>query len=295
MAWAFTTYLALKGIKQIVMISFPMAMTLGLIAALVTLLVVRPAIRKRAPQLSADRDGVNQLFTVPLVFSAALLSFAHGANDVANAVGPLAGVVDVLSAGHGGAAVSIPLWVMAIGALGISVGLALFGPKLIRTVGSEITELDRSRAFCIALSAAITVIVASQLGMPISSTHVALGAVFGVGFLREFLDQRIGKVVETVLAGHRGEPSFTETEAVLRTFQNAPLEEKQRILGELKKMGPKAVITAAQRKELQKALKRQLVSRSSLLKIVSAWIITLPVSAFLAALFFFVLRGMMLP
>ena len=295
MAWAFTTYLALKGIKQIVMISFPMAMTLGLIAALVTLLVVRPAIRKRAPQLSADRDGVNQLFTVPLVFSAALLSFAHGANDVANAVGPLAGVVDVLSAGHGGAAVSIPLWVMAIGALGISVGLALFGPKLIRTVGSEITELDRSRAFCIALSAAITVIVASQLGMPISSTHVALGAVFGVGFLREFLDQRIGKVVETVLAGHRGEPSFTETEAVLRTFQNAPLEEKQRILGELKKMGPEAVITAAQRKELQKALKRQLVSRSSLLKIVSAWIITLPVSAFLAALFFFVLRGMMLP
>ena len=78
-------------------------------------------------------------------------------------------------------------------------------------------------------------------------------------------------------------------------FQNAPPEDKQRMLKELQKMGPEAVIDAAQRKELQKALKRQLVKRSSLLKIVSAWIITVPVSAVLAALFYFVLRGMMLP
>ncbi len=295
MAWAFTTYIAMKGLKHIIKVSFPMAVSLGLIAAVITLLVVRPLIAKSAPKLGEDRDGVNRLFTIPLIFSAAMLSFAHGANDVANAVGPLAGIVDVLSAGEGGAKVAIPMWVMGIGALGISFGLALFGPKLIRTVGSEITELDRSRAFCIALSAAITVIVASQLGMPISSTHVALGAVFGVGFLREFLDQRIGRVVEDVLARHQGKPDFVEAEAVLRGFQNAPAEDKLRILNELKRMGPEAVITAAQRKELQKALKRQLVSRSSLFKIVSAWIITLPVSAFLAALFFFVLRGMMLP
>ncbi|MHA6325849.1 inorganic phosphate transporter [Roseivivax sp. CAU 1753] len=295
MVWAFTTYLVLKGLKQVVQVSFPMALGLGLLAALLSLAVVRPMIRRMGPKVSADRDGVNRMFTIPLIFSAALLSFAHGANDVANAVGPLAGIVDVLSDGDADAKVAIPIWVMAIGALGISVGLALFGPKLIRTVGSEITELDRSRAFCIALSAAITVIVASQLGMPISSTHVALGAVFGVGFLREFLDQRIGKVVEDVLARHEGEPDFTETEAVLRDFQNAPVEEKRRILAELKRMGPEAVIPAAQRKELQKALKRQLVSRASLLKIVSAWIITLPVSGFLAALFYFVLRGIMLP
>jgi len=184
---------------------------------------------------------------------------------------------------------------MAIGALGISVGLAVFGPKLIRTVGSEITELDRSRAFCIALSAAITVIVASQLGMPISSTHVALGAVFGVGFLREFLDQRLGQVVESVLAEHKGRPNFIQVEAVLGDFQNAPSEEKLRILGQLKKMGAEAVISAAERKELRKALKRQLVSRTSLLKIASAWIITLPISALIAALIYFALRGMMLP
>ncbi|MHA6268231.1 inorganic phosphate transporter [uncultured Aliiroseovarius sp.] len=295
MGWAFTTYVALKGIKKIIVIPFPMAMLLGLVVGVLIYFISRPIIKRKRPRLTQDRDGVNRLFTIPLIFAAALLSFAHGANDVANAVGPLAGVVDVLTEGNGGGKVAIPLWVMAIGAIGISFGLALFGPKLIRTVGSEITELDRSRAFCIALSAAITVIVASQLGMPISSTHVALGAVFGVGFLREWLDQRIGRVAESVLARHEGDPDFDEVEAVLWDFRNAPVEEKQRILKELKAMGPDTLIPAAQRKELQKALKRQLVSRTSLLKIASAWVITLPVSAFLAALFYFVLRGMLLP
>ncbi|MEZ5660324.1 MAG: inorganic phosphate transporter [Burkholderiaceae bacterium] len=235
------------------------------------------------------------MFTLPLIFAAALLSFAHGANDVANAVGPLAGIVDVLLAGQGGGKVAIPLWVMCIGAAGISVGLALFGPKLIRTVGSEITELDRARGFCIALSAAITVIVASQLGLPISSTHVALGAVFGVGFLREWLDQRLSRVAQSVLSQHADDAAFDRVEAVLQAFTGAPVEEKRRILQQIKGMGTEAVISAAQRKELQRALKRQLVSRSSLLKIASAWVITLPVSAGLAALFYFALRGMLLP
>jgi PiT family inorganic phosphate transporter len=76
---------------------------------------------------------------------------------------------------------------MFVGAVGIALGLLLYGPRLIRKVGSEITELDQMRAFCIAMSAAVTVIVASQLGLPVSSTHIAVGGVFGVGFLREFL------------------------------------------------------------------------------------------------------------
>ena len=295
MGWAFTTYIALKGIKKLIKIDFMTAMLAGAVAAVVIYIIVRPIISRAAPKLPNNRDGVNKLFTIPLIFAAALLSFAHGANDVANAVGPLAGVVDVLTEGEGGGKVSIPLWVMVIGAIGISVGLALFGPKLIRTVGSEITELDRSRAFCIALAAAVTVIIASQLGMPISSTHVALGGVFGVGFLREFLDQRIGRVVEDVLHKHEGEPNFEEVENVLRDFENAPSEEKSRILDQIKGMGADAVLTAAQRKELRKALKRQLVKRSSLLKIVSAWVITVPVSAVMAALFYYALRGMMLP
>lgn len=295
MAWAFTTYIALKGVKNLVKVSFPSALMTGFAVGILVFLAVRPLIARKSPGLTNDRDGVNRLFTLPLIFSAAMLSFAHGANDVANAVGPLAGIVEVLSSGGGSAKVAIPIWVMVIGALGISVGLALFGPKLIRTVGSEITELDRSRAFCIALAAAITVIIASQLGLPVSSTHVALGGVFGVGFLREFLEQRMGRVVEDVLSRHEGEPDFEKAEEVLRDFQNAPPEDKMRILDEMKKIGPEAVISAAQRKVLQKALKRQLVKRSSLLKIASAWIITVPVSALMAAMFYFSLRGMMLP
>ncbi|TRD22992.1 inorganic phosphate transporter [Palleronia caenipelagi] len=297
MTWAFTTYIALKGIKQLIEVSFPTAVLVGLVLGLAAVILVRPMINKRAPALENNRAGVNSLFTVPLIISAALLSFAHGANDVANAVGPLAGVVDALTgtADAGASKVPIPLWVMVIGALGISVGLALFGPKLIRTVGSEITELDRSRAFCIALAAAITVIIASQLGMPISSTHVALGAVFGVGFLREYLETRLGSVVQDVLIQHKGEKDFVLVEQMLMTFRNAPPEDKLRILEELKKMGPEAVIDAAERKELQKALKRQLVHRASLFKIISAWIITVPVSAFIGALFYFVLRGIMMP
>lgn len=295
MGWAFTTYIALKGVNQLIALSFPLALFAGMIVGLIIYLIVRPVIVRKAPLLEPNREGVNRLFTLPLIFAAALLSFAHGANDVANAVGPLAGIVDVLNEGGGGAKVAIPIWVMVIGALGISVGLALFGPKLIRTVGSEITELDRARAFCIALAAAITVIIASQLGLPISSTHVALGGVFGVGFLREFLDQRLSRVVDRVIKSHKGEANFDQIESVLLDFQDAPAEEKRRILSELKKLGPKSSISVAQRKELQRALKRQFVKRSTLLKIVSAWVITVPVSALLASIFYFALRGMMLP
>ncbi len=295
MATAFSCYLMMKGLKKIWKPDYATVAMIGAAIFVGSYALLKPVIRKQSEGMENRNQSLRELFHLPLIFSAALLSFAHGANDVANAVGPLAGIVDVLTQGDGGSKVSIPLWVMMIGAIGISFGLALFGPKLIRTVGSEITELDRSRAFCIALAAAITVIIASQLGLPISSTHVALGAVFGVGFLREFLEQRMSIVVENVLAKHEGAADFDQVEIVLRDFQNAPPEDKSRMLDALREMGPEAVITAAQRKQLRKALKRQLVKRSSLLKIASAWIITVPVSGMLAALFYFAIRGMMLP
>ena len=156
---------------------------IGLGVALGVYLYLRPLIARKTEGLENHKSSVNDLFTIPLVFAAALLSFAHGANDVANAVGPLAGINEAIAGGAVITNAAIPLWVMAVGAVGISLGLALYGPKLIRTVGSEITELDKMRAFCIALSAAITVIVASQLGLPVSSTHIAVGGVFGVAVL----------------------------------------------------------------------------------------------------------------
>jgi PiT family inorganic phosphate transporter len=147
-------------------------------------------IKRQSKGLENRNKSLKVLFTIPLIFSAALLSFAHGANDVANAVGPLAAIVHAMEFGSSATKVSIPLWVMVIGALGISFGLLLFGPKLIRMVGSQITKLNPMRAYCVALSAAITVIVASWLRLPVSSTHIAVGAVFGIGFFREFEAER---------------------------------------------------------------------------------------------------------
>lgn len=146
MAWAFSTYLMLKGVKKIIAVSFPVAVLIGMIAAVVLYAVMRPYIARLTTTLDNHKGSVNDLFTVPLIFAAALLSFAHGANDVANAVGPLAGINEAITEGGISTKAGIPLWVMAVGAVGIALGLALYGPKLIRTVGSEITELDKTRA-----------------------------------------------------------------------------------------------------------------------------------------------------
>src|SRR5210317_147031 len=186
MAGAFASYLALKGLKKIIKIDLQTAIALGLIFGVITWAFTKPIIAKQSVGMENRNKSLKKLFNIPLIVSAALLSFAHGANDVANAVGPLAAIVQASSSGEYTAAISIPLWVMIIGAAGISFGLFLFGPKLINVVGNQITKLNQMRAYCVALSAAITVIVASWLGLPVSSTHIAVGAVFGVGFFREW-------------------------------------------------------------------------------------------------------------
>ncbi len=190
MAGAFATYLSVKGLKRIVKIDLEMALLIGLAAGLLAWSVTVPWVRRKSEGLENRTKSLKTLFGLPLVISATFLSFAHGANDVANAVGPLAAIVHAAEFGDFASKVAIPTWVMVIGAFGISFGLFLFGPKLIRMVGSQITKLNPMRAFCVALSAAITVIVASWLGLPVSSTHIAVGAVFGVGFYREWHSDR---------------------------------------------------------------------------------------------------------
>ncbi|WP_425044137.1 inorganic phosphate transporter [Primorskyibacter sp. S87] len=190
MAGAFASYLALKGLKKIVKIDLGSALMIGAAAGALVWVVMIPVIKRQSEGLENRNKSLKVLFGIPLIVSAALLSFAHGANDVANAVGPLAAIVQASDTGSFTQAVSIPYWVMIIGAFGISFGLFLFGPKLIRMVGSQITKLNPMRAYCVALSAAITVIVASWLGLPVSSTHIAVGGVFGVGFFREWDAER---------------------------------------------------------------------------------------------------------
>lgn len=190
MAAAFGAYLSIKGLKKVVKIDLGTALLIGAGVGAVAYVITAPLIARQAEGLENRTKSLKTLFALPLIFSAALLSFAHGANDVANAVGPLAAIVHVESVGDFADKVSIPTWVMVIGAFGISFGLMLFGPKLIRMVGSQITKLNPMRAYCVALSAAITVIIASWLGLPVSSTHIAVGGVFGVGFYREFHMER---------------------------------------------------------------------------------------------------------
>jgi PiT family inorganic phosphate transporter len=186
MAAAFASYLALKGLKKIIKIDITTSLLIGGAIGVAVWGIMIPVIKKQSEGLENRNKSLKVLFGIPLVVSAALLCFAHGANDVANAVGPLAAIVQASQSGDFTAAISIPLWVMVIGALGISFGLFVFGPKLIRMVGGQITTLNPMRAYCVALSAAITVIVASWLGLPVSSTHIAVGGVFGVGFFREW-------------------------------------------------------------------------------------------------------------
>jgi len=299
MAWAFSTYLLLKGTKHIWKVDFTTASLLGLGFAVLVYFGLRPILARKLLDGATAKQSVNQLFTTPLIFAAALLSFAHGANDVANAVGPLAAISDALS--HAGAVASkasIPAWVMVVGALGIAIGLALFGPKVIRTVGSEITELDQMRAYCIAMSAAITVIIASQLGLPVSSTHIAVGGVFGVGFLREYLKSNYARILDEIKA-HHAEDDQEAINAFMARFKPASIEEKGRMLAELKEQAKQeldpAHFSKMERKGLRKIYKQELVKRSQLLRIAAAWVITVPASALMAAMIFYMIRGMLMP
>lgn len=290
MAFSFTTYLILKGLNKIWKVDFLTASLIGASIGAVTWYGMGASIRSRAGLLSNDKEGINSLFTVPLIFAAALLSFAHGANDVANAIGPLAAIADAISHDSIAGKVDIPLWVMLVGAFGIALGLALYGPKLIRTVGGEITELDQMRAFCIAMSAAVTVIIASQMGLPVSSTHIALGGVFGVGFLREFIKKSYSQMVDEIREHHQGADKEV-VEAFLTRFTEADVIQKQEMLNEMKANRARSGLSKSERKQIKKVYKHELVKRSALFKIAAAWIITVPVSATLAAMIYYIIFG----
>jgi len=313
MSWAFITYLTLKGLKKIwpsivdVLVFLPdtkkptfiVAAIFGLIIALIVYLLVKATLAKKAAQIENSREGINMLFTVPLIFAAALLSFAHGANDVANAIGPLAAINDAVMTGGISAKAGIPLWVMGVGAIGIAIGLALYGPKLIRTVGSEITELDQMRAFSVAMAAAITVIIASQLGLPVSSTHIAVGGIFGVGFLREYLDttdvkDEIAHEKELILDEKK---QLKALHAQLKTLEVKEEKDKtdyERIVELYKMIDEEEALLKEAKKQLKSAEKVKYVKRDAVKKIIAAWVITVPAAAVLSAAIYFMIRGIVL-
>ncbi len=247
-----------------------------------------------------DRASVNAQFTIPLIFAAALLSFAHGANDVANAIGPLAAINDAIMSGGITDKAGIPLWVMAVGALGIAIGLGLYGPRLIRTVGGEITELDQMRAYSIAMAAALTVIIASQLGLPVSTTHIAIGGVFGVGFLREWLDEsnKIERQIDREKAEIKDDKKMLNAlRGELKKLEKKPsktVDEYQRITELYRLIDEEESALKKAKKVLKKEKKNLFVKRDMVKKIVTAWVVTVPAAATLSACIFFMIKGIML-
>ena len=163
--------------------AIPLSFGVGLLVAALGMILMRGI--KDIPDEMNRFASVERVFGVLMVFTACAMAFAHGSNDVANAVGPLAAIAStVQSGGEIVAKSAVPWWILMVGALGIVLGLATYGWRVILTVGSKITELTPSRGFAAELGASATVVIASGTGLPISTTHTLVGAVLGVGFAR---------------------------------------------------------------------------------------------------------------
>ncbi len=164
---------------------YVIAAGIGLVVTAFGIVMIRRLAYEPAEKNGLPFTNVEMVFGVLMIVTACAMAFAHGSNDVANAVGPLAAVVGVVtSGGVVGMQSEVPVWILLLGAVGIVIGLLTYGRRVIATVGSNITQLTPSRGFAATLAAAIIVVVASGTGLPISTTHTLVGAVLGVGLAR---------------------------------------------------------------------------------------------------------------
>ncbi len=197
-AFTITLVTILKGLKHVgLTISLRDSYFLAIGIAVVIALLGSVLISRIQPDPKAEKSQhfytVERVFGVLMVITACGMAFAHGSNDVANAIGPLAAVVSIAQTAEFGAKSALPIWVLALGGAGIVIGLATFGRHVIATVGKKITQLTPSRGFAAELAAATTIVIASGTGIPISTTHTLVGAVLGVGMARgiEAIDLRV--------------------------------------------------------------------------------------------------------
>ena len=188
--------------------SYLLAAAVASVVALIGALAIRGIKSDPKAEKKSHFVTVERVFGVLMIVTACSMAFAHGSNDVANAIGPLAAVLSVASTGVVGGESSVPVWVLLIGGIGIVVGLATYGRHVIATVGEKITQLTPSRGFAAELAAATTIVMASGTGIPISTTHTLVGAVLGVGIARgiDAIDLRVvGRVfvswIVTIPAG----------------------------------------------------------------------------------------------
>ena len=179
-----------KGLKHL---DFELTAVQSLVAAtaigIVLAFIGKLLINRVKVDPEADKEyhyaSVEKVFVPLMLFTAAAMAFAHGSNDVANAIGPLAAVVSIVqSGGEVVQKAGLPLWILALGGVGIVVGLSTMGYRVMETIGTKITELTPTRGYCATLAAASTVVLASKTGLPVSTTQIAVGAVMGVGLAR---------------------------------------------------------------------------------------------------------------
>ncbi len=197
-AFTITLVTILKGLKHVgldisvrdsYMLATAIAASIAVIGAI--------AIQRIEPDRKADKahhfHTVERVFGVLMIVTACGMAFAHGSNDVANAIGPLAAVISVAQTGVISATSTLPVWILVLGGGGIVIGLATYGVHVISTVGKKITQLTPSRGFAAELAAATTIVIASGTGMPISTTHTLIGAILGVGLARgiDAIDLRV--------------------------------------------------------------------------------------------------------
>ena len=196
----------LKGLKHVGLSftaseSIAWSLVFALIISLLGTLMLQRIDNTRKEKNGAMFNGVERVFAVLMVFTACAMAFAHGSNDVANAIGPLAAIVSVVQSGGEITSQSmLPPWVLLIGASGIVIGLGTLGYRVMMTVGRAITELTPSRGFAAELAAAGTVVIASGTGLPISTTHTLVGAVLGVGLARGIGAINLGVVGKIILS-----------------------------------------------------------------------------------------------
>ena len=180
----------LKGLKHVGLdipggLAVALSLGFGVLVATAGALMIR-----RIPNSSGDsssqaiEDNIEKIFALLMIVTASAMAFSHGSNDVANAIGPVAAVLSIINSGEIQQSSPVPVYVLFVGAIGIVIGLATFGVRVIKTVGEKITELRPSRGFAAELAAASTVVLASYTGVPISTTHTLVGAVLGVGLAR---------------------------------------------------------------------------------------------------------------
>jgi len=193
-----------KGLKHVGLglspeLGYSLAIAIGVLVGLVGMVLIRRIHIEKALTQEQQNQTVERVFAILMVLTACCMAFAHGSNDVANAIGPLAAVVSVVS-NDGTILDNAPLawWILPLGGIGIVAGLALFGHRVMKTIGQGITHLTPSKGFAAELAAATTVLIASGTGLPISTTQTLVGAVLGVGIVQGVAALN-GKVVRNIV------------------------------------------------------------------------------------------------